>query len=219
MKKDKLRPITQDEITQDETRPITHLEILRKELGLTQKEIANNLNCDIKTYRNYEKGNSIPGSGLLMEMYAYYKKKGIPVSMDYILGLSEFRTPENDFIGSCTGLSDESIQNLKILRVFGVHSYAQTINFLLKKNHITLDPPQISQKDDKGLLSLLASYFVMEPDIKVEGITDNAITEIGSDGKRIILNGSDLIGGALFNLIQEKVIEYRSEINNTRKQK
>ena len=93
--------------------PMTHLEILRKELGLTQAKIASDLNCDIKTYRNYEKGNSAPGAELLIEMHSYFNSKGITVSTDYILGLSDFRTPENDYIGKHTGLSDTAIECLR----------------------------------------------------------------------------------------------------------
>lgn len=96
--------------------PMTHLEILRKELGLTQAKIASDLNCDIKTYRNYEKGNSAPGAELLIEMHSYFNSKGITVSTDYILGLSDFRTPENDYIGKHTGLSDTAIKGLQNIK-------------------------------------------------------------------------------------------------------
>ena len=89
---------------------------LRKSLDLTQSEIAGALGCDIKTYRDYEKGKQVPGSGLLLEMYNYYRGQGQPVSIDYILGLSDFTTPENDYIGKVTGLSDAAIEELKDIK-------------------------------------------------------------------------------------------------------
>lgn len=89
---------------------------LRKLLGLTQCEVAGALGCDIKTYRDYEKGKQVPGSGLLIEMYNFYRGQGQPVSVDYILGLSDFTTPENDYIGKVTGLSDTAIEELKDIK-------------------------------------------------------------------------------------------------------
>ena len=89
---------------------------LRKELGFTQNEIAGALKCDIKTYRDYEKGKKVPSSGLLFDMYNFYREKEKPVSFDYILGVSDFTTPENDYIGSVTGLSDQGIDGLKYLK-------------------------------------------------------------------------------------------------------
>ena len=91
---------------------MNNLEKLRRELDLTQNEIARDLGCNIKTYRSYEKGHSAPGAELLISMRKYFNDKGIPVSTDYILGLSDFRTPENDYIGKHTGLSDNAIECL-----------------------------------------------------------------------------------------------------------
>ena len=117
--------------------PKSNLEILRHQLNMTQAEIATELNCDIKTYREYEKGKQVPRSDILIEMYNYFKGKGIPVTTDYILGLSDWRTPETDFIGKHTGLCDNAIHNLhadtySILQ-FGHSSIHLTdaINFLL----------------------------------------------------------------------------------------
>ena len=80
--------------------PKSNLALLRAEIGLTQAAMAKELNCDIKTYRDYEKGKQTPRSDILKEMHKYFASKGKPVSTDYILGLSDFRTPENDYIGS-----------------------------------------------------------------------------------------------------------------------
>lgn len=95
-----------------ENLPITNLAVLRSDLDMTQSEMAAALECDIKTYRSYEKGTACPGGKMLKNMQSFFCKKGIPVSTDYILGLSDFRSPEKDFIGSSTGLSDAAIDCL-----------------------------------------------------------------------------------------------------------
>lgn len=43
-------------------------------------------------------------------------KKAFNLSIDYWLGVSEFSTPENDYIGSVTGLSDTAINALKEIK-------------------------------------------------------------------------------------------------------
>lgn len=85
----------------------TNLYKLRKESGKTQEEIAKLIGCTAKTYRGYETGEQPPYIGHLITLADYYH-----VSTDYILDRSSFRTPERDYIGKTTGLSDVAIQHL-----------------------------------------------------------------------------------------------------------
>lgn len=61
------------------------LKELRKEKGLTQKEIAAIFNLNSVTYLHYEKSQREPSLSLLAEFSIYYK-----VSVDYLLGLVDY---------------------------------------------------------------------------------------------------------------------------------
>lgn len=94
------------------------LKALRESKNLTQAEVANIVGVTVKTYREWEIGKyakdnsthyypSIDAGNLLSlsELYG--------VSVDYLLCKSKFISPENDFIGKYTGLSDNAINTLK----------------------------------------------------------------------------------------------------------
>jgi len=57
---------------------------LRKELGLTQKEIAKKLNIHSVTYLHYEKSEREPPLALLVDMAKIFY-----VSVDYLLGVED----------------------------------------------------------------------------------------------------------------------------------
>ena len=85
-----------------------HIFNLRNQKGYTQKEVANAIGVTDKTYRSWEKN----GTGIemynLLSLADFYK-----VSIDYLLGRSEYTAVENELIGRETGLSDDSINILK----------------------------------------------------------------------------------------------------------
>ncbi len=58
------------------------LKELRAEKGLTQKQLASELNINAVTYLHYEKGQREPPLALLADIAAYYD-----VSVDYLLGI------------------------------------------------------------------------------------------------------------------------------------
>ena len=57
---------------------------LRKELGLTQKQVAQHLNLNCVTYLHYEKSQREPPLALLADMAKFFD-----VTVDYLLGLSD----------------------------------------------------------------------------------------------------------------------------------
>ena len=57
---------------------------LREDHDLTQKEIANVLNCSQQAYSNYELGQRDVPTDILIRLSAFYL-----VSVDYILGISD----------------------------------------------------------------------------------------------------------------------------------
>ena len=112
--------------------PTTNMAILRDEIDYTQQQIADSIGCDIKTYRDYEKNKQTPSGSMIKEILSFYANKGISVSSDYILGLSDFRSPENEYIGSVTGLSDEAIDVLK--RFHAADKRGKQTEIILKKS-------------------------------------------------------------------------------------
>ena len=86
---------------------LNNLEKQRKEKGYTsQEKFADKIGIDRSTYNGYVNGNSIP-SDILIKM-----SKLLNVSTDYILGISDCRSVDNDFISKETGLSDDAINKL-----------------------------------------------------------------------------------------------------------
>ncbi len=57
---------------------------LREDNDLTQKQVAQNLNCSQQVYSNYELGQRDIPTDILIKLSEFYD-----VSTDYILGLSD----------------------------------------------------------------------------------------------------------------------------------
>ena len=57
---------------------------LREDKDLTQKQVAQMLNCSQQMYSNYELGQRDIPTDILIKLSAFYK-----VSTDYILGISD----------------------------------------------------------------------------------------------------------------------------------
>lgn len=89
----------------------SNLLILREEKGFTQEDMAQFLGVSVKAYCNYEHGSQLPKSDLLPGWCEKLK-----VSADFILGLSDFRTPEANYIGKETGLNDKAIKKMNALK-------------------------------------------------------------------------------------------------------
>ena len=56
----------------------------RKEIGLTQKQVAENLKLDNSTYGKYEKGTRVPSLEILIKIADFYD-----ISIDYLMGKSD----------------------------------------------------------------------------------------------------------------------------------
>lgn len=66
------------------------LKNLRYDIDLNQKELANKLNINPSTYRNYENGNREPDFETLINISKFFN-----VSTDFLLGQSDFRNYES----------------------------------------------------------------------------------------------------------------------------
>ena len=119
------------------------LKALRENKNLTQAEVANMVGVTVKTYREWEIGKytkdnsthyypSIDAGNLLSlsELYG--------VSVDYLLRQSEFISPENDFIGNYTGLSDTAIAALHLLHT-PIDQYTEDFSQISRYDIIALN--------------------------------------------------------------------------------
>lgn len=62
-----------------------HIKEMRKERGLTQKQISEAIGCSVQKYRRYEKAANVPIK-VIVALAEYYD-----VSTDYLFGLTDIR--------------------------------------------------------------------------------------------------------------------------------
>ena len=97
------------------------LKELRQEHNLSQNTVSNKIGVSIKTYREWETGiKGIDKDGKHIYYYPSIDYNNLMaladlyhVSVDYLLCRSNFKSPENDFVGKYTGLSDSSINTIR----------------------------------------------------------------------------------------------------------
>ena len=80
----------------------------RKRYGLSQKELAKNLNLHTRTIQNWEQGIATPSLDMLLQLSDYYG-----CSLDYLTGRIECKTHDLQFIHDQTGLSETAIKKLQ----------------------------------------------------------------------------------------------------------
>lgn len=85
------------------------LKYLRKKKDITQTQVADNIKCVLKTYQNYEQGHNFPTLEYATKLADLYN-----VSIDYLLGKSDYTSITNETIGNITGLTNESIEVLQM---------------------------------------------------------------------------------------------------------
>ena len=84
------------------------IEDLMKEKGVTQKQVAEAIKMTPGNFSKLINGeNTNPKINAIIELAKYFE-----VSADYLLCLSNYRTPQSADIGAITGLSDETINAL-----------------------------------------------------------------------------------------------------------
>ena len=67
---------------------INRIRDLREDSDLTQKQVADFLDCDQSLYSKYERGERVIPLDVVLRLALYYK-----TSMDYLMGLTDTRTP------------------------------------------------------------------------------------------------------------------------------
>lgn len=105
---------------------------LRKDYGFNQTEVANKIGCVLKTYQNYEQGHNFPTLEYATNLADLYK-----VSIDYLLGKSDYTYVENEEIGKITGLSDDAIETLKSLKnVYDFDKDMKIFNYIMSDRQL-----------------------------------------------------------------------------------
>jgi transcriptional regulator with XRE-family HTH domain len=92
---------------------------LRKDQGLTQKELADILGVDYRSYGNYERGENEPRDEVKLKIARYFN-----VSLDYLLGLTRQPRPlesDGQYLRLPRPLSPESMEDLKQYIQFLMH--------------------------------------------------------------------------------------------------
>jgi len=107
------------------------LEELRKEKGISQTQLAEALKISRQSIGFYEKDERSPDVEVIQIICRYFN-----VTSDYLIGLTDNRTPETASIGEVTGLTDEAIAALRYYKIVykdsdNENNILPLVNFLL----------------------------------------------------------------------------------------
>ena len=107
------------------------LYILRKSKNLTQEQISKELGCDIKSYRSWERGEKPPSTVFLLGLSSL-----LGVSIDYILGNTNYTHIGNKEISEITGLNQNSIDILRAIKLQpGGELYPMVLSCIVASSH------------------------------------------------------------------------------------
>lgn len=106
------------------------LKALRDERNLSQGELSQALGISRGSLSFYENNSRTADIEILYKVSEYFG-----VTLDYLLGKSDNRKPENSDIGQVTGLSDEAIEQLQITKEN--MPYTTALNYLIANKHIS----------------------------------------------------------------------------------
>lgn len=144
---------------------MNRIKILREEFGLSQAEFANKIGLTQQSISLYEKEERKPSQDVLEALSDFFN-----VSIDYLLGKSETRSPER------IKLSDEDISFMKGIKKLDEHEkkiIRNTMDYLMGVN--TVYPPsntfmcpvygQISAGQPNWAEECLEGYLPIDPNL------------------------------------------------------
>lgn len=127
----------------------TNLRRLRKEYGYTQEELAKEIKCGVKSIYTWESGQGVPDTCYLIRLSNLFG-----VSTDYILDFSDFKSPEHEFIGEYTGLSEKAVEVLHFLSEGNRISHTNNLdilNYILEEQFHTKAPEDRQRKLEEDM--------------------------------------------------------------------
>lgn len=117
---------------------------IRKEKGLKQDYIADKLDINRSNISKYEKGKNAIPLDILKEI-----SKILNISTDYLLGLTECKTPKVNYRAFCdaTGIDDTAVEILEDINfVYEGQYLIPIINFLIKQEELPPDETFFEEK-------------------------------------------------------------------------
>lgn len=130
------------------------IQSLREENGLSQAELAKELNVKQQTINQWENGERDIKTGSIIALSKYFN-----VSADYILCISDYKKPENTPITNITGLSDNTISVIKELNIKYI---TNPINILCGDNL----PENPGKSAVQNFFDLIMMYYLYMADAK-----------------------------------------------------
>ena len=186
---------------------------LRKERGLSQAELAAELDISRTSVNLYESASRAPDITVLARYASFFS-----VTSDYLLGLSDNRTSENAAVGDKLGLSDKSIERLQALTEKANEAVpSKGLVMSLKKVYVDsakgqlfavnelISSPQILQLVESFLTNSLDELFIDYYDYDNEhGLSDDEISQNAEINELVTMYR-----------LQKELIKLRDKINNT----
>lgn len=178
------------------------LKQLRQEKKITQSELSKALNVAKTTIASYEQGINEPGLSMLVKISQYFD-----VTTDYLIGLSEGRSVDNQEISQKIGINDEAIntlRQLKKLSLINVHNRSQmeNVNALI---------------GDFDALSAISDYLISPIDNKKYVVCKYYISQNGEDllnepeSKEAVFT-TEQWANIHFTNVQQQLLRLRKEI-------
>ena len=121
----------------------TRIAELRKEKGLTQENLAKEFHIDSSLIGHYERGRKI-SIDMLCQIAKYFE-----TSTDYLLGLTNCKTPKTDYRAFCdaTGIDDTAVEILEEINfVYKGQYLIPIINYLIKQEKLPPDETFFEEK-------------------------------------------------------------------------
>lgn len=92
-----------------------------KKQNITLEELGERIGVKRSSLSKYQNDNSEPGINSAVKIAQYFG-----VTLDYLCGMEDYPTHENESIGSQTGLSDRAIKKIALLKAISDGSYTPT---------------------------------------------------------------------------------------------
>lgn len=131
---------------------------LRTRHKMNQTAVSEKIGCVLKTYQNYEQGRNFPTLEYATRLSDLYG-----VSIDYLLGKSQYTSIDNEKIGELIGLSNQSIDTLK-----KINNLPHTDDDIKILNYIMSDVGEFSL-----FLNILKNYIKPGYTIPIHPVRDS----------------------------------------------
>lgn len=159
---------------------------LREEAKIPRQKAANDLGISRNSLEYYEKGKRTPDANMVARLAQYYG-----VSMDYLLGFSEYRNPENEKPVTELHLSERAVELLK-----------KPDNLFIINAILSCDPKVLSD------LSKQITYY-LNADRAAKGVV--SVTSFSESDREEIMN---MWRSAIMNKISADMETVLNQISN-----